>query len=170
MGVCTTSKAGTPETYTKSATANTQAVVGGLPELQGSAKQVEWGNNLRSNYVENFNNAVNGEMIYGRSPWGIQYNELTPERIEKVEAIKELRTESIGLLKEVTSASEIIDMRNSFSSQNIRRVAGEIVKNKSALSKLSSSGRKKGIRNLAIMGLGFDMQKHKLATRDEIMK
>ena len=168
MGTCLASstagnsagKGKTPETYTKSATENTQTVVGGLPELQGSAKQVEWGNNLRSNYVENFNNAVNGEMIYGKGSKGVYYNELTPERVEKVEAIKELRTESISLLNEVTSASEIIDMRDSFSSKNIKNIAGEIVKNKSALSKLSSSGRKKLFVTLQLWG--WDLTKRNI--------
>lgn len=96
------------------------AVSAKMPELQGSAKQVSWANDIRSRALQaldmNIRNAERNEKLRGA------IDGFNPS----VKSTREIRSMAVKMFQGMRSAKEFIDRRYDFTQQLFKEAAAEI--------------------------------------------
>lgn len=95
------------------------AVSAKMPELQGSAKQVSWANDIRSGAL------LALDMNVGNAERSEKLNLGIDSRNPSVKSTKEVRTMVVKMFQGMNSAKEFIDRRNDFTQNLFRQVAAE---------------------------------------------
>lgn len=91
-----------------------------LPTLSGSERQIKWANDIRDEALTSASFIVRD----AGSKLGLYAPNSVPA--VSVSAAKEMRKQLIEGLSKVTSASKIIDNRNSLSYDSLLRIAGSL--------------------------------------------
>ena len=96
-----------------------------FPELQGSAKQVEWANRIRQEAMDTIENQIKWhEETIPKRPYDKDYLEAS---LESYKEIKKAISDTFSSIKE---ASKIIDNRSKFSTLRIQEIAQKTAEQK----------------------------------------
>lgn len=93
----------------------------GMPNLTGSEKQIKWAESIRNGAIETVNGNI--ELFSERIK---QYGNIDLY-VDTINAYRHIGKQLSDTLKNITSASKIIDKRDMFSFSRIGHLANEIV-------------------------------------------
>ena len=94
---------------------------GRQPELSGSDKQVSWANNIRQRAMETIDfNLKSAREHYERTH--------IVESMIRRDLYGDMKNELSGILQRTTNASDIINMRDRISAQNIRNMVDRMAR------------------------------------------
>lgn len=93
--------------------------VSSMPKLSGSEKQVKWAEQIRNNAI----NSVNSNIKLANERYE-KYK--TDSYLDTANAYKQIANQLDSTLNNITSASILIDKRNTFSPNRIDKLASDI--------------------------------------------